>query len=100
MGSYFKLNWIFFSQMQNIGNKIFCKSSDYNFAMHAKTSTSMARRLIPGIFKREALLSCTRTGKSAKKQRGNVPKPEQIGSLNVNAINTIVGEDILKFYCF
>ncbi|XP_044003762.1 uncharacterized protein LOC122849202 [Aphidius gifuensis] len=56
--------------MKHIGQNIYCKRNIYKFALTATSDTSIARRLLEGVFKRETLLEATITGRSGTNKPG------------------------------
>lgn len=62
----------------------------------AKHVTHMARRLIEGVFKNEALLNCTFTGQAPRAQ-GKERQAQKVVPLNYLAKNAIIGKYIYIF---
>lgn len=82
--------------MINIGGNIFCTKKKYDQARSSGDATTMARHMIDGIFKREAILRCTLTGQPARAQ-GPEKRMEEVEAMDYEAKEQIIGKMIKIF---
>ncbi|KAF7993776.1 hypothetical protein HCN44_010371 [Aphidius gifuensis] len=75
--------------MQNIGHNIFCRNHVYSDAIRSSSGTTIARRLMDGVFKPEIIQSCTLTGQTARNGgvKNSVTPPRR---LHIRAIEAII----------
>lgn len=82
--------------MKHIGNGIYCKLTNYkNGVKGTPSATALARNLLIGVFKREALTKSSVAGRSPKAQGADSMKQENL-RLNDEATKTIISK-MLKF---
>ena len=72
-------------------NGIYCKKKIYDYAVGSSHRAShLARKLLEGVFKEEALIKCTFTGQ-APRSLGKERQLEEVFCLHNLAKNTIIG---------
>jgi len=77
--------------MIHLRNGIFCKKKIYDYAIGSSHRAShIARKLLEGVFKEEALMKCTFTGQSPR-SLGKERQREEVFCLHDLAKNTIIG---------
>lgn len=84
--------------MVKLHDEVYCRKSIYDAAHIASHKAShVARRLISGVFKPEAIRRCTLTGQTPRtlgKERLN----DKVDCLHVGARNAIIGKKELLFF--
>lgn len=82
--------------MSKLSNGLYCRKKILEYAKStAKTAQQMARKLIPGVFTKEAQMRCTLTGQAVR-SLGPERKNEATKTLNVEAVETIISKIFSK----
>lgn len=77
--------------MVNIGNGVYCRRKIYNMAIGSSAFPShLARKILDGVFKTEALVKCTLTG-IAPRAQGKARQEQYVEQLNLRGRHAIVG---------
>lgn len=82
--------------MIDIGGNILCTKKKYDQGRSSGDATTMARHMIDGIFKREAILRCTLTGQPPRAQ-GKNKRMEKVEAMDFEAKEQIIGKMIKIF---
>lgn len=86
--------------MVKISSGLYCRKKILEYAKStAKTSQQMARKLVPGIFTKEAQMRCTLTGQAVR-SLGPERKNESTKTLNVEAVQGIISKLFSKIAHF
>lgn len=82
--------------MIKISNGIYCRKKILDYAKStAKTSQQMARKLVPGIFTKEAQMRCTLSGQAVR-SLGLERKQEIVKTLHIGAVRAIISKTFSK----
>lgn len=83
--------------MVHLRGDVYCKKSVFAYAVSGGSSsaTHVARRLLEGVFKNEAILKCTFTGQPARAQREK--RFIAVQTLDGNAKDEIIGKFIFIY---
>lgn len=82
--------------MVRLSEGLYCRKKILDSAKStATTSKQMARKLIPGIFTKEAQIRCTLTGEAVRSQ-GIERRQEAVKTLNVAAVQAIISESLFS----
>lgn len=81
--------------MVTIGDGIFCIKKKLSMGSASGEATILARHMMDGTFKRDALLNSTFTGQTGHAQ-GEAKRNEKVNPLHVEARTAIISEYILQ----
>lgn len=70
-------------------SEVYCRKTEYDYALETPSGTSKARRLLEGVFTRDTLLKSTLSGKAKSKENN-------MDSLYNHALEIIIGEHRIK----
>lgn len=77
--------------MVHLKNNFYCRNRIYYSALaNSHRSSHIARRLLIGVFKKEAFINCTLSGQNPRSQ-GKDKQNVELSCLHPFAINAIVG---------
>lgn len=76
--------------MLNIGNNIYCVKNKLRMGEMSGEATILARQMMEGIFRRDALLTCTFTGQTARAQENK--RNDKVKALHMEARTAIISE--------
>lgn len=84
--------------MVRISDGLYCRKMIFDLAKStAKTSAQMVRKLVPGIFSKEAQISCTLSGQAVR-SLGRERQQEITKNLNIDAVQAIQSKIYKAFF--